>query len=110
MGNCTATIKKRTGVSAVGQAVIADLALSTSYATGGDAIPPSIFGLSGISMLHIGSPGTTPGGHALEFIYGTEAAGPLVRVRDVATGAELANASNNAAQSVRVTAILDPFV
>lgn len=110
MGNCTATIKKRTGVTAVGQAMIADVALSSSYATGGDTVPLTIFPLAGISMLLANSI-TTPGGHAVEVIHGaSDGVAPKLRVRDVATGAELTNATDNSAQSVRLIAISDPFV
>lgn len=107
MGNCTATIKRRTGLTPTGNTVIADIALSGSYATGGDTVPLSTLGMRSISALIISGP-STPGGHAIEVIHGAaETTAPLLRVRDVATGSELANASNNSAQSVRVLAIGD---
>jgi predicted aconitase len=108
MGNCTAVLKKgpTTGISPTGRAVIADVSLSTSYATGGDTVPLAALGLpDGVDALDLCAAVTTPGGHAVEYIPGaTPATAPKLRVRDVATGVELTSATNNSAQSVRVIA------
>lgn len=103
MGTCTVTIKKR-NYGRAAKEVIADIALSSSYATGGDTVPLAALELDTLHMLACNAI-TTPGGHAVEVIHGaTEKTAPLLRVRDVAAGTELANASNNSAQSVRVVA------
>ena len=109
MGNCTAVIKKK-NVRPYGRSVIAQISLSTSYATGGDTIPFVILGI-GNRVSFISPPGvTTPGGHVVELIPGaTEYVAPKLRVRDVATGVELTAASNNSAQSVTVEAFASAY-
>jgi hypothetical protein len=110
MGNCTATIKKRTGVTPAGVAIVADLALSATYATGGDTVPLSLFGVPTIDAIIFCGGATTPGGHALEAIYAASpATAPKIRARDVATGAELTNGNDFSAQSVRVIVYSTPF-
>jgi hypothetical protein len=51
---------------------------------------------------------SSPGGHALEVIYGTEEppVAPKIRARDVASGAELTNATDQSAQPVRANRVL----
>lgn len=113
MGNCTVTIRKMATPQAVpaGQSVVADIALSTSYATGGDTIPLASLGLpNGVDFIDVSGGATTPGGHAVEVVHGaTPGTAPKLRVRDVAAGTELANASNNSGQTVRVMAYALPF-
>src|SRR5437899_13086860 len=107
MGNCTVVIKKKSPLAPAGRAVVVDITLSSSYATGGDTVPiASLFGSSSpknrLTSLMLQSGAVSPGGHALEATNGaTEYAAPLLRVRDAATGAERATASNNATQSDR---------
>ena len=109
MGNCTAVIRKK-NVRPYGRSTIVKLSLSTSYLTGGDTIPLSILGLGNRVSFIGGQTQTTPGGHALEFIPGaTEFAAWKVRARDVATGAELTNATDQSAQSVIVEAFASPY-
>ena|ERR1043166_8297521 len=110
MGNCTAVIKKKASGRGFGRSIIAQVSLSTSYATGGDTVPLSIFGLRRLSALLVSSGHTTPGGHHVEVIPGaTEYAAPLLRVRNVTTGAELTNATDNSAQSIIVEAITTAY-
>lgn len=107
MGNCTVTIKKRTGIFPTGDGKLVDIALSSSYATGGDTVTLASLGVRSLDALILNS-ATTPGGHAVEVIHG--AAGttaPLLRVRDAATGAQLTNATDNSAQSVRALVLGD---
>lgn len=103
MGNCTVTIKKRTGIVPTGQAVVADIALSTSYATGGDTVVLKDLALpDGCDVLVLQAGASSPAGHALEIINGaTPATAPKIRVRDVATGVEITATTNLSAQSVR---------
>jgi len=109
MGNCTATIKKKSPLTPAGRTVVADVALSTSYATNGDTVPISIFGLRRLSLL-LANAHTTPGGHHVEVIHGAdEYTAPKLRVRNVTTGAELGAASDNSAQSVRLIAYVMPY-
>jgi len=113
MGNCTVTIKKRQGLLPTGRNAIVDIALSTSYATGGDTVPLSAFavvagGIRNINALMLSSSATTPGGHQVEVIHSaTDGGAPLLRVRDVASGAEISNATNLSAQSVRALVVAD---
>lgn len=101
MGTCTVTVKKQGGVSPTGTAKIVEIALSASYATGGDAVTLASLGVSRLHLLDLNS-NTTPGGHSVEVIHGaTETTAPLLRIRDTATGAQLTNATDNSAQSVR---------
>lgn len=101
MGNCTVTVKRRTGITPTGNTAIVDIALSSSYATGGDTVTLASLGVTRIDGLIVNSE-TTPGGHAVEVIHGaTATTAPLLRVRDVATGTQLTNATDNSAQSIR---------
>lgn len=107
MGNCTVTLKKGTGLTTTGTAKIVDIALSTSYATGGDTVTLASLGVTRLQLLLQGGI-TTPGGHAVEVIHGAaDTTAPLLRVRDVATGAQLTNATDNSAQSVRALIVGD---
>jgi hypothetical protein len=105
MGTCTVTLNRRSGLRPTGQGVIATVNLSTSYATGGDTLPLSALGFR-TGAIVLGGGATSPAGHAVEVVYGaTESVNPLLRVRDAATGAEIANATNLSAQSVRVEVV-----
>lgn len=61
MGNCTVTIKRRTGLTPTGQTVIADIALSTSYATGGDTLVISDLGMRSVSAVLLSGSSPTSG-------------------------------------------------
>ncbi|MBA2370733.1 MAG: hypothetical protein H0V71_03695 [Chloroflexi bacterium] len=106
MGNVTVTKKKGTGITPTGQSMIADIALSSSYATGGDSVTLASIGMRVVNAI-ICNAATTPGGHAVEVIHGTDGAVPLLRVRDVATGVEIAATTSLSAQSVRAIVIGD---
>lgn len=104
MGNCTATIKRSFSEGPM-KKVIADLAMSTSYATGGDTVPLSIFGLSSIELLNICGASSSVTGHTLAVLHGaTPLTAPKIFARDVGTGAEVTNATNVATMVVRVEA------
>jgi hypothetical protein len=105
MGNCTATIK-RTFSEGPMKKVIADLALSTSYAAGGDTVPLSVLGLQTVEMLSI-SGSTSPAAlfHTLSVLHGaTNQTAPKIMARDVGTGAEVTAATNLSTMVVRVEA------
>jgi hypothetical protein len=107
MGNCTVTLKRRTGLTTTGQGVIVDIALSTSYATGGDTVTLASLGMKSVAAI-IANSQTTPAGHAVEIIHGAaETTAPLLRVRDVATGTQLTAATDNSAQSIRALVVGD---
>jgi hypothetical protein len=80
-------------------------------ASGGDTVPLPLAGLRTVTVLNLCSGVSSPGGHALEVIYGTEEppVAPKIRARDVATGAELGNGTDQSAQSVRAIAYWDPI-
>lgn len=114
MGTCTVTLKKRSGISPTGTAVLVDIALSTSYATGGDALSAaSLTAVANIPVraihaVNLCSSATTPGGHSVELIHAAaEATAPLLRVRDSATGVEITNAVDLSAQKVRAIVYAD---
>lgn len=109
MGNCVVTIKKK-NVRMAGRSALVQINLSASYATGGDTVTRASLGIGNrLSCLLINSV-TSAGGHSVELIPGaTEYADPKVRVRDVATGAELGAASNNSAQFFLAEAIASPY-
>lgn len=109
MGNCTGTLLKK-NVRPTGRSSIVKIALSSSYATGGDTVPLSILGIGNRLSALLGLSPTTPAGHAVEYIpAANEYTAPKLRVRDVATGAEIANATNLAAQSIIVEALAAPY-
>jgi len=110
MGNCTGTIKKKSPLTPAGKTVIVDIALSSSYATGGDTVPFSVLGVKRLSALVLQSGALSPAGHAVEVINGAnEFTAPLLRIRDAATGSEIANATNLSAQSIRAIAYSMPY-
>lgn len=111
MGNCTVTIKKKSPQRVAGRSALVSIALSSSYATGGDTIPRNTLGIGNNRLSHLMIAGhTTPSGHHVELIPGaTEYADPKVRVRNVTTGAELGAASNNATESFLAEAIGLPY-
>ena len=61
MGTCTVAFKKRTGLSPTGRCVIADITLSSSYATGGDTITNASLGMSGVDAIIISGASETSG-------------------------------------------------
>lgn len=104
MGNCTVTVPRRreTGITPTGVGKIVDIALSTSYATGGDTVPLASLGVSRLAALILQSGATSPAGHAIEVVNGAnEATAPLLRIRDVATGTEITSTTNLSAQTIR---------
>lgn len=108
MGTVTVTPRKHSGVLPTGTGKIVDIALSSSYATGGDTLTLASLGVTRLQALILASTATSPAGHAVEIIHGaTEGTNPLLRVRDAATGAEIANATNLSAQSVRALVVGD---
>ena len=108
MGNCTATIKKAApGVAPAGQAKIVDIALSGSYATGGDTLLASSLGFKNVDAISLCGAALSPAGHAVEVIYGAPGVDPKLRIRDVATGSEISAATNLSAQSIRAIAYGD---
>ena len=107
MGTCTVTPRKHTGITPTGTGKVVDIALSSSYATGGDTVTLASLGVTRLQALVLCGP-TSPGGHAVEVIHGaTEGTNPLLRARDVATGTELTNASNQSGQSIRALVLGD---
>jgi hypothetical protein len=109
MGNCTGIIKKK-HTRPYGRANIVRIALSASYATGGDTVPASILGIGNRLSALLVSGSTSPGGHAIEVLYGAnEYAAAKLRIRDAATGTEIANATDLSAQSVYAEAIASPY-
>lgn len=106
MGNCTVTIKKRSGLTPTGDAKIVDIALSSSYATGGDTVTLASLGIARINMLSLASSATTATGHVVEVIHGAaETTAPKLRVRDSATGVEITNTTDLSAQTVRALVV-----
>lgn len=102
MGNCTVTFRRRTGVMPTGVGEIVDIALSSGYATGGDTVPLAALGVRNLQALSLCAAVTSPAGHPVEIIHGaTETTAPLLRVRDVVTGAEITAATNLSAQTLR---------
>lgn len=111
MGTATVSIKKRTGITPTGQAVVADVTLSSSYATGGDTVPIASFGLKTLSALMLSG---NAGGYVCEAVHGaTEIVDPKIKLYDDdATAAddpftEEANATNVSTVVIRVIAYGD---
>lgn len=100
MGTCTVTTRKSTGLVPTGTGKIVDIALSASYAAGGDTVPLASLGVTRLQALNLCGSVTSPGGHPVEVIFGAdEGTNPKLRARDVATGTEVTG--NQSAQSVR---------
>lgn len=109
MGNVTGVIKKK-NVRPYGKSAIIRISLSSTYATGGDTVPFAVLGIGNRCSFIGGQCVTTPGGHPVEFIPGaTEFAVWKMRARDVATGVELTNATDQSAQSVTVEVFASPY-
>lgn len=78
MGTATVAIRKRTGITPTGSAVVADITLSSSYATGGETVPLSALGLKSIGCLVL-SGGAA--GYVCEAVHGaSEATDPKIRL------------------------------
>lgn len=108
MGNCTVTFKKTApGVTPAGLAKIVDIALSSSYATGGDTLLNSSLGVKDCQALSLCGASLSPAGHAVEVIYGAAGVDLKLRIRDVATGAEIGAATNLSGQTIRAIAYAD---
>src|SRR5688500_184464 len=110
MGQCTVTIRKK-NTRPQGRGTYVQINLSSSYATGGDTVPRSLLGIGNrISELLVSGGATSPGGHAIEVLPGAnEYADYKLRIRDAATGAEIANATNLSAQFLRAEAVATPY-
>lgn len=107
MGNCTVTLKKRTGITPTGTAQLVTINLSSSYATNGDTLTRASLGVSQLHGVILGS-ATSPAGHAVEFVPGAnDGTDPKIRVRDVATGTEITSTTNLSAQSIQALVIAD---
>src|SRR6266566_2319765 len=93
MGNVTVTVKRVFSDGPM-KTVIADLAMSSSYATGGDTVPLASLGLGTIEALDLTT--STSGAalfHPLMVIHGaTNKIAPLIMARDVAAGTQIGNA------------------
>lgn len=105
MGTCSVTIKKRDAGIGDHVEVTADVALSTSYATGGDTLTLSSLGLKTLRSLILCSsvaPATT---RPLAVVHGaTEVTDPKIMAMVVATGIEETAAVNVSTSIVRVVA------
>lgn len=64
MGTCTVAIKKRTGLTPTGRAVIADITFSASYADGGDTVTLASLELKTCSALMLSGDAAVPAGGA----------------------------------------------
>lgn len=111
MGACVVTNRKEAGRLDNRRVVEADIALSASYATGGDSLSPAALGLRHITQLsqssHSANGSLRPvGGVAVattarqvgaSIALGGTSAAPLILAYD-GQGVEVANASNNSAR------------
>jgi hypothetical protein len=113
MGNCTASIKRVFSEGPL-KAVIADVSLSSSYATGGDTLPLSALGMNTVEAVNLCG---GQGGRLLEVVHGaTDVTAPKIKAyRDVTPAAtaplpEETAATNLTTTTVRVIAYGDgPF-
>lgn len=113
MGTATVTIKKRTGLAAAGACVIADITLSSSYATGGDTVPLSALGLKTCDALMLTG---SNAGYTMEAVHGAAVTtDPKIKLyEDKAAAAstplsEEANATNVSAVTVRAVIFGDGY-
>src|SRR3990172_4669530 len=111
MGNCTVAIKKRTGNAVSGKVIVADITMSTSYATGGDTVPLASLELSSIDVLMLSG---NSGGYTMEVVHGAApTTAPKIKLyEDKVTAAspplsEEANATNVSTIVVRAIAYGD---
>lgn len=115
MGTATVAIKKRTGITAVGQSTVVDITLSTSYATGGDTVTLASLGLPSVSAMVLTS---NAGGYNVQVVHGAvETTAPLLKVYQgdntnaaAAPGIEVPNTTNLSTVVVRAIVYSDPFV
>lgn len=105
MGICTVTTKRRNMNLGSVHGVVADVAMSASYATGGDTLTIASLGLQTLEALII--PGTSSVlGHTLAPIHGaTIKTDPLIFARDVGTGAQVSNTTDLSTMTFRVLAV-----
>lgn len=113
MGNCTVSIKRRTGLAPAGKCVIADITLSASYAAGGDTVLLADLGLTTLDALVLSG---SNGGYTMEVVHGaTPTTAPKIKVyEDKAVAAstplsEEAAATNLSAITVRAVVYGDNF-
>lgn len=118
MGTCTVSIKKQTGITPTGKAVIADVTFSSSYADGGDTLTLKSLGLTTIGIVICGSDAAVPAGGAdvtgrsLVVNYGaSEGTDPKIAAYVQGAGAgpltEVAAATNMSTVTFRVMAVGD---
>jgi hypothetical protein len=118
MGTCTVAIKKRTGISATGRTVIADVTLSSSYSDNGDTVRIADFGMKTLSALVLCSNAAVPTGgadvtgRALVVTHGAnEVTDPLLLCYQQGSAAgpltEVAAGTNLSTVTVRVIAFGD---
>lgn len=109
MGTCAVTIKKRhVGVGA-SVMTIADVTLSSNYASGGDTLTLGSLGLSTCDVVMLAS---NEAGYNYKIVQGaTQVAAPLVQLFQgdnanaaAAPGVEVSNASNQSGRTIRVVA------
>lgn len=62
MGNCSVSIKRRTGLAPAGKCVIADITLSASYADAGDTLRLVDLGLTTVDAVILSGGGGVPAG------------------------------------------------
>ena len=103
MGTCTVSIKKRTGLAPTGKCVIADITLSSSYATGGDTIDPKTLELTSIDAVILSGASPTSG---VVLAFAPGATNKLKAYQDVTPAAtaplpEVAAATNLSTHVVR---------
>lgn len=105
MGTCTVTIKRRNVNLGSVHGVIADVAMSNSYATGGDTLTIASLGLQSLEMLIVPEGGSVLG-HVIQPVHGsTIKTDPLLFARDVATGSQVTAATDLSTEVFRVLAI-----
>lgn len=105
MGTCTVTLKRKNVNLGSMHGVIADVALSSSYATGGDTLTIASLGLQTLEALIVPAAGSVLG-HVIAPIHGTTIkTDPLIFARDVVTGAQVTNAFDASTEIFRVLAI-----
>lgn len=102
MGNCTVTVRQDFSLGPF-HAKIVDIAGSTSYATGGDALSLASLGLKSVQAIFLaGAYGPAALFHVLAPVSGTTPLTDLkLMARDTVTGAEVTAAQNLSTEIVR---------
>lgn len=105
MGTCTVTKKRSSANIGSFHAVIADVALSTTYAAGGDTLTIASLGLQTLEALIVPAAGSVLG-HVLAPVHGsTVKTDPLIFARDVISGTQVTTGSDFSTEVFRVIAI-----